>query len=134
MQVIRNKKIEKRCFGPAAIAFAVAAHTCNALVMCVCMLAPPVMTLAFPSWGEFMRLLPLSLIVALVCMMQTAAVVQSFPAAPGRQESASRDFAAVGVGSILAALFGAFAVNSSPPRTAIVAESLPGSITRLHAS
>ncbi len=86
-------------------------------------IAAPAMTLALPSWSEFTRLLPLSLIVALVCMMQTAAVLQSFPSDPGRRENASRDFAAVGAGSILAALLGAFAVNSSPPRTAIVAES-----------
>src|SRR5262249_50430617 len=39
------------------------------------------------------------------------------------QEEVSQDFAAVGAGSILAALLGAFAVNSSPPRTAVVYES-----------
>jgi MFS superfamily sulfate permease-like transporter len=86
-------------------------------------IAPPTMTLALPSWGEFIQLLPVSLIVALVCMMQTAAVVQSFPSDPSGRENVSRDFAAVGVGSILAALLGAFAVDSSPPRTAIVVES-----------
>ena len=52
------------------------------------------------------RLLPLALIVAVVCMMQTAAVVQSFPSDPSRPENISRDFAAVGAGSILAALLG----------------------------
>jgi MFS superfamily sulfate permease-like transporter len=121
-----NERIPGALIGLIASAFAVwlldLGHR-GVSVLGALPVAPPVMTLAFPSWGEFMRLLPLSLIVALVCMMQTAAVVQSFPAAPGRQESVSRDFAAVGVGSILAALFGAFAVNSSPPRTAIVAES-----------
>ena len=86
-------------------------------------IAPPAITLALPSWSEFTRLLPLSLIVALVCMMQTAAVLQSFPSDPSRPENAGRDFAAVGAGCILAALLGAFAVNSSPPRTAVVAES-----------
>ena len=87
-------------------------------------IAPPVMTLIWPSWSEFTRLLPLALIVAMVCMMQTAAVLQSFPSDPrGRREDVSRDFAAVGAGSIIAALLGAFAVNSSPPRTAVVAES-----------
>jgi SulP family sulfate permease len=76
-----------------------------------------------PTWSEFTQLLPVSLIVALVCMMQTAAVVQSFPSEPGEQEDVSRDFAALGTGSILAAILGAFAVNSSPPRTAVVHES-----------
>jgi sulfate permease, SulP family len=86
-------------------------------------IAPPAITLSWPSWSEFTRLLPLSLIVALVCMVQTAAVLQSFPSGPSRQENVSRDFAAVGAGNILAALAGAFAVDASPPRTAVVAES-----------
>jgi MFS superfamily sulfate permease-like transporter len=57
-------------------------------------IAPPAMTLTFK------HLLPLSLIVALVCVMQTAAVLQSFhPTRAGRR---SCDFAAAGAGSILA--------------------------------
>ena len=81
------------------------------------------LAVAAPSWGEFTRLLPVSLIVALVCMMQTAAVVRSFPSDPDRQESVSRDFAAIGIGAVLAGILGAFAVDSSPPRTAVVRES-----------
>jgi SulP family sulfate permease len=83
----------------------------------------PHLTFDLPSWLEFTQLLPTSIIVALVCMMQTAAVVRSFPSDPEGQENVSRDFAAIGVGSILAALIGAFAVDSSPPRTAVVHES-----------
>jgi MFS superfamily sulfate permease-like transporter len=79
--------------------------------------------LAAPSWQEFTQLLPVCLIVALVCMMQTAAVVRSFPDARHNQEDVSRDFAAIGVGSLLAGVIGGFAVNSSPPRTAVVHES-----------
>jgi sulfate permease, SulP family len=75
------------------------------------------------SWREFTQLLPISLIVALVCMMQTAAVARSFPNDPAHPENVSRDFAAIGLGSLLAGLIGAFAVNSSPPRTAVVHES-----------
>jgi len=86
-------------------------------------IAPPAFALVLPTWSEFTQLLPVSLIVALVCMMQTAAVVQSFPSKPGEQEDVSRDFGALGAGSILAAVLGAFAVNSSPPRTAVVHES-----------
>ena len=86
-------------------------------------IAPPAFALVLPTWSEFTQLLPVSLIVALVCMMQTAAVVQSFPSEPGKQEDVSRDFGALGAGSILAAVLGAFAVNSSPPRTAVVHES-----------
>ena len=121
-----NRRIPGALIGLAASGFAVwqlALERHGVSVLGALPIAPPAMTLALPSWSEFTRLLPLSLIVALVCMMQTAAVVQSFPSDPGRQENVSRDFAAVGAGSILAALLGAFAVNSSPPRTAVVAES-----------
>jgi SulP family sulfate permease len=86
-------------------------------------IAPPALMLALPSWDDITQLLPAALIVALVCMMQTAAVVRSFPSDPGGNEDVSRDFAGVGAGCMLAALFGAFAVNASPPRTAIVYES-----------
>ena len=86
-------------------------------------MALPARMLTIPSWSEFTHLLPLSLVVALVCVIQTAAVVQSFPSGSGANDSVDRDFAAVGAGSILAALLGSFAVNSSPPRTAVVAES-----------
>src|SRR5580700_6363826 len=86
-------------------------------------IAPPVLTLALPSWDDITQLLPAALIVALVCMMQTAAVVRSFPSDPGGNEDVSGDFAGVGAGCILAGFFGAFAVNSSPPRTAVVRES-----------
>jgi len=83
----------------------------------------PAMTLTVPNFQELVRLLPLSLIVALICIMQTAAVVQSFPTDANGREDVNRDFAALGAGSVLAAVFGAFAVNASPPRTAVVQES-----------
>jgi SulP family sulfate permease len=57
------------------------------------------------------RLLPAALVVAAVCMMQTAAVVRSFPSAPDQPENVSRDFAGVGAGCVLAGLIGAFAVR-----------------------
>jgi sulfate permease, SulP family len=86
-------------------------------------IAPPSLTLAIPSWNEFVRLIPLSFTVALVCMMQTAAVVRSFPSDPKQPEDVSRDFAGVGASSILAGMTGSFAVDASPPSTAAVAES-----------
>jgi sulfate permease, SulP family len=81
------------------------------------------LSLATPTWSEFTQLLPTALIVALVCMMQTAVVLRSFPDDPDRPQNVNRDFAALGLGSVLAALLGAFAVDSSPPRTAVVNES-----------
>jgi MFS superfamily sulfate permease-like transporter len=75
------------------------------------------------GFDEIAGLAPLVLIVTAVCMMQTAAVGRSFPARDGASENVSGDFLAVGVGSVLASLLGAFPVDSSPPRTAIVKSS-----------
>jgi MFS superfamily sulfate permease-like transporter len=75
------------------------------------------------DFDDVLRLLPLALTVALVCMMQTAAVARSFPSHTNHREAFSRDFLGVGVGSVIAALVGSFAVNSSPPRTAVTVES-----------
>jgi MFS superfamily sulfate permease-like transporter len=68
-------------------------------------------------------MLPLAFIVALVCIMQSAAVLRAYPSEAGGPRHVSRDFGGVGAGCVLAGLFGAFAVNASPPRTAVVAES-----------
>jgi MFS superfamily sulfate permease-like transporter len=81
--------------------------------------------LALPAIGfeELLHVVPLALIVAVVVMLQTAATTRSFVATPGEAPAVDRDFIGVGFGSILAGLFGAFPVNASPPRTAIVAET-----------
>jgi MFS superfamily sulfate permease-like transporter len=71
--------------------------------------------------AQVYALVPLAIVISLVVMMQTAATTRSFPAA-GEPADVDRDFIGVGVGSALAGLFGAFPVNTSPPRTAIVAE------------
>jgi SulP family sulfate permease len=86
-------------------------------------IAPPSLSLALPSWDDVTRLLPAALLVALICMIQTAAVVRTFPSEVNGEEDVTRDFAGVGAGCILAAFFGAFAVNASPPRTAVVEEA-----------
>jgi sulfate permease, SulP family len=76
--------------------------------------------IAFTGW---LRLTSLSLLIAIVVMVQTAATTQSFPSDPGQPADVDRDFLGVGAGSILAGLFGAFPVNASPPRTGIVHET-----------
>ncbi|WP_245463305.1 MULTISPECIES: SulP family inorganic anion transporter [unclassified Mesorhizobium] len=68
-------------------------------------------------------LVPLALLIAIVVMVQTAATSRSFASQNGEAPDVNRDFVGVGAGSIVAALFGAFAVNASPPRTAIVAQT-----------
>jgi high affinity sulfate transporter 1 len=82
-------------------------------------------TLAIPSitLGQWAQLVPLSLIIAIVVMVQTAATTRSFPSDPDEPPDVDRDFVGVGAGNILASLFGAFAVDASPPRTAIVSET-----------
>src|SRR5260221_5499669 len=51
---------------------------------------------------DFATLVPLALVVAMVCMMQTAAVMRTYPPEKARPEDVSRDFARVGPASRLA--------------------------------
>jgi SulP family sulfate permease len=71
--------------------------------------------------AQVYALIPLAIVISLVIMMQIAATTRSFPAL-AEPPDVDRDFIGAGVGSALAGLFGAFPVNASPPRTAIVAE------------
>jgi sulfate permease, SulP family len=82
-------------------------------------------TLAIPdiSGARVADLVPLSLIIALVVMVQTAATTRSFPSDRTEPPDVDRDFIGVGAGSIISGLLGAFPVNASPPRTAIVSEA-----------
>jgi len=85
---------------------------------------PPRLALpVVPGIGEWSQLVPLALVVAMVCIMQTAAVASTFPSDRERPDDTSQDFFGVGAGSILAGLIGSFAVDSSPPSTAIVRDS-----------
>lgn len=72
---------------------------------------------------EFVKVLGLAAIIALVVMVQSAATSRSFPGPSGEAADVNRDFVGVGAGSLLAGLFGAFPVDASPPSTAIVADS-----------
>ena len=83
----------------------------------------PVPSLPAVSVARLVALVPLALIVAITVMVQTAATTRSFPSRPGEPPDVDRDFIGVGAGSVLAGLIGAFPVDASPPRTAIVAES-----------
>jgi MFS superfamily sulfate permease-like transporter len=72
--------------------------------------------------GDFLRIAPLSLLVAIVVMVQTSATTRGFTPA-NEEPDINRDFIGVGAGSILAGFLGAFPVDASPPRTAIVSEA-----------
>jgi SulP family sulfate permease len=57
-----------------------------------------------------------------VVMVQTGATTRAF-AGEDQDPDVNRDYVGVGLGGVLAGLFGAFPVNASPPRTAIVTET-----------
>jgi sulfate permease, SulP family len=67
-------------------------------------------------------LLPISMLIALVIVIQTSTVSRSMQDA-GDTGNLNRDLMGVGLGNILSGLIGGFAANSSPPRTAIVRET-----------
>lgn len=80
----------------------------------------PRLTPPSARFTDVWRLSPLALIVSLVCMMQAATVLRAFPSHAGGPRHVARDFGGIGAGCVLAGLIGGFAVNASPPRTAVV--------------
>ncbi|HEV2364436.1 MAG TPA: SulP family inorganic anion transporter [Caulobacteraceae bacterium] len=85
--------------------------------------AAPRLALPAISASDITALVPLALLIALICIVQTAATVRAFPDAPNRGPDLDRDLIGLGAGNAIAGLLGAFAVDGSPPRTAIVADS-----------
>jgi len=83
----------------------------------------PALAIPVVSAKQLTSLLSLGLIISVVVMVQTAATTRSFPNDPNEPPDVNRDFTGVGVGSIFAGLIGAFPVNASPPRTAVVSET-----------
>jgi SulP family sulfate permease len=83
----------------------------------------PPLSIPSASINEVAHLIPLGLLIAAIVMVQTAATTRSFPSDPDQPPDVERDYVGVGAGSILSGLFGAFPVNASPPRTAIVSET-----------
>jgi SulP family sulfate permease len=83
--------------------------------------------LSLPSIGlpavadarQLITIVPLAIVVAAVCALQTSLVVRSFPSQPDSEEDVGPDFIAIGAGNLVAGLTGTFPVNASPPRTAI---------------
>jgi sulfate permease, SulP family len=85
--------------------------------------APPSVAIPLIHADRLTSLVSLSLIISIVVMVQTAATTRSFPSDPDEPPDVDRDFVGVGVGSLLSGLVGAFPVNASPPRTAVVFET-----------
>ena len=86
-------------------------------------ISPPVphFPTIWPTMDEISRLAPLSFLVAIVVMVQSAATTRSFPS--DSPPDIDRDFVGVGVANLVSGLVGGFPVNASPPRTAVVAEA-----------
>jgi SulP family sulfate permease len=82
-------------------------------------------TLALPDIpiSRWLQLVPLTLIISIIVMVQTAATTRSFVSDPSQPPDVDRDFIGVGAGSILAGLVGGFPVDASPPRTGVVSET-----------
>jgi sulfate permease, SulP family len=83
----------------------------------------PSVSIPVVSASQLASLVSLSLIISVVVMVQTAATTRSFPSDPDEPPDVDRDFVGVGAGSLLSGLIGAFPVNASPPRTAVVCET-----------
>jgi sulfate permease, SulP family len=83
----------------------------------------PALAVPEVSASNLASLISLSLIISIVVMVQTAATTRSFPSSADEPPDVDRDFVGVGVGSVLSGLIGAFPVNASPPRSAVVCET-----------
>ncbi len=75
------------------------------------------------SWVDVRRLLVPALTVAFVCVAQTAATIRASNDTASDIADFNQDLVAIGAGSLVAGFSGSFAVNSSPPRTAVVTAS-----------
>ena len=83
----------------------------------------PSLSIPWISFATFREIAPLALIVAVVAMVQTAATTRGFISDPIRGPDVDRDFIGVGAANVLAGVIGAFPVNASPPRTAVVSQT-----------
>ena len=81
--------------------------------------------LGWPDVGlaDLPQLAPLAIIVALVVMVQTAATTRGFVSDPAVGPDVGRDFIGLGAANLLSGFLGAFPLNASPPRTAVVSET-----------
>jgi SulP family sulfate permease len=83
----------------------------------------PHVALPSASWTQLRQLVTPVLTVAFVCIAQTAATVRLSSAGAPAAGDFDRDLIGVGAGSLAAGMIGSFAVDASPPNTAIVTSS-----------
>ncbi len=84
---------------------------------------PPSLSIPSASWSDIRALVGPALTVAFLCVAQTAATERSRAAAQPVTQDFNRDLFALGAGSIAAGFSGSFAVNSSPPRSEVMADA-----------
>jgi MFS superfamily sulfate permease-like transporter len=121
-----DKHIPGALFGLVGSTVVVAAaglHAHGVAVLGTVAHAAPHVGLTDLSWSSLGHVFPVAAVVALVVVSQSAATTTAFAAPGGYEVDVGRDFIGVGAGSILSGLFGSFAVNASPGRTAAVAST-----------
>src|SRR5579883_931040 len=121
-----NPRIPAALIGLAVSTFVAAAFDLEAKgVATIGAIAPAKLRATAPdaTADDILRIAPLAIVIALVVMAQTAATTRAFMGDPGKGADVDRDFLGVGAASIVAGLLGAFPLNASPPRTAIVVET-----------
>lgn len=64
-----------------------------------------------------------ALIIATLCLAQTAATTRSAANLGGYDTDINADFRALGLANVMSSLVGSFTINASPPSTTIIAES-----------
>jgi len=72
------------------------------------------------SFSDVPRVAPVAAVVALVVVTQTAATARGFPDPRAEPSDLDRDMVGLAAGNAVAGLVGAFPVDASPPRTAVV--------------
>ena len=64
-----------------------------------------------------------AVIIATLCLAQTAATSRSVANLGGFETDINADFRALGFANVVSSMFGSFTINASPPSTTIIAES-----------
>lgn len=64
-----------------------------------------------------------ALVIATLCLAQTAATTRSAANLGGYETDVNADFRALGLANVMSSMVGSFTVNASPPSTTIIAES-----------
>jgi MFS superfamily sulfate permease-like transporter len=73
-------------------------------------------------WHQTLTILPLALLIAMICIIQTSAVSSTIKDRNATPDF-NRDFAGIGLGSIFSALIGGFPGNASPPRSMLIQQA-----------